>query len=310
MSVLIGKDTKVLVQGMGKTGRFHTDKAIAYGTNMVGAVHPSRAGQVEIFEGETDHSGMEGRADTYSVEVPIFRTVAEAVAETGADASVIYVPPPFAADAIMEAADAGVPLIVCVTEGIPIADMVKAKRYLEDKAVRLVGPNCPGVITPKECKIGIMPGYIHTPGRIGVVSRSGTLTYEAVHQLTINGLGQTTAIGIGGDPVNGTNFVDALTAFNDDPVTEGVLMIGEIGGTAEEDAAAWITANMTKPVAAFIAGTTAPAGKRMGHAGAIISGGKGTASAKIEALEAAGVVMAPTPTDMGSAMMEAMNRKK
>ena len=310
MSVLIGKDTKVLVQGMGKTGRFHTDKAIAYGTNMVGAVHPSRAGQIEIFEGETDHSGMEGRADTYSVEVPIFRTVAEAVAETGADASVIYVPPPFAADAIMEAADAGVPLIVCVTEGIPIADMVKAKRYLEDKAVRLVGPNCPGVITPKECKIGIMPGYIHTPGRIGVVSRSGTLTYEAVHQLTINGLGQTTAIGIGGDPVNGTNFVDALTAFNDDPVTEGVLMIGEIGGTAEEDAAAWITANMTKPVAAFIAGTTAPAGKRMGHAGAIISGGKGTASAKIEALEAAGVVMAPTPTDMGSAMMEAMNRKK
>jgi len=308
MSVLVGKDTKVLVQGMGKTGKFHTDKAIAYGTNMVGAVHPSRAGQVEIFEGETDHSGVEGRDDIYRVEVPIFRTVKEAVAATGADASVVYVPPPFAADAIMEAADAGVPLIICVTEGIPIADMVKAKRYLEDKGVRLVGPNCPGVITPKECKIGIMPGYIHTPGRIGVVSRSGTLTYEAVHQLTLNGLGQTTAIGIGGDPVNGTNFVDALTAFNDDAATEGVLMIGEIGGTAEEDAAAWITANMTKPVAAFIAGTTAPAGKRMGHAGAIISGGKGTAAAKIEALEGAGVVMAPTPTDMGTAMMEAMNR--
>lgn len=308
MSVLVGKDTKVLVQGMGKTGRFHTDKAIAYGTNMVGAVHPSRAGQVEVFEGETDQSGVQGRPDTYRVEVPIFRTVAEAVAATGADASVVYVPPPYAADAIMEAADAGVPLIVCVTEGIPIADMVRAKRYLEGKSVRLVGPNCPGVITPEECKIGIMPGYIHKPGRIGVVSRSGTLTYEAVHQLTLNGLGQTTAIGIGGDPVNGTNFVDALTAFNDDPATEGVLMIGEIGGTAEEDAAAWITANMTKPVAAFIAGTTAPAGKRMGHAGAIISGGKGTAAAKIEALEAAGVVMAPTPTDMGTAMMEAMNR--
>ncbi len=308
MSVLIGMDTKVLVQGMGKTGRFHTEKAIAYGTNMVAAVHPSRAGQTEVFEGEADHSGVPDRADTYRVEFPIFRTVAEAVAETGANASVVYVPPPFASDAIMEAADAGVPLIVCVTEGIPVADMVKAKRYLEDKDVRLVGPNCPGVITPKECKIGIMPGYIHTPGRIGVVSRSGTLTYEAVHQLTLNGLGQTTAIGIGGDPVNGTNFVDALTAFNDDPTTEGVLMIGEIGGTAEEDAAAWITANMTKPVASFIAGTTAPAGKRMGHAGAIISGGKGTAAAKIEALEAAGVVMAPTPTDMGSAMMEAMNK--
>ncbi len=310
MSVMIGKDTKVLVQGMGKTGRFHTDKAIAYGTNMVAAVHPSRAGQTEIFEGETDHSGVPDRSDSYRVEVPIFRTVAGAVAETGANASVVYVPPPFAADAIMEAADAGVPLIVCVTEGIPVADMVKAKRYLEGKDVRLVGPNCPGVITPKECKIGIMPGYIHTPGRIGVVSRSGTLTYEAVHQLTLNGLGQTTAIGIGGDPVNGTNFVDALTAFNDDPATEGVLMIGEIGGTAEEDAAAWITANMTKPVASFIAGTTAPAGKRMGHAGAIISGGKGTAAAKIEALEAAGVVMAPTPTDMGSAMLEAMSDER
>ena len=308
MSVLIGMDTKVLVQGLGKTGRFHTDKAIAYGTNMVAAVHPSRAGEIEVFEGETDRSGVPGRGATYSIALPIFRSVTEAVEETGANASVVYVPPAFAADAIMEAADAGVPLIVCVTEGIPVADMVKVKRYLEGKAVQLVGPNCPGVITPQECKIGIMPGYIHTPGRIGVVSRSGTLTYEAVYQLTLNGLGQTTAIGIGGDPVNGTNFVDALSLFNDDPATDGVLMIGEIGGTAEEDAAEWITANMSKPVAGFIAGTTAPPGKRMGHAGAIISGGKGTADAKITALEAAGVVVAPTPTDMGTAMQEAMEK--
>jgi succinyl-CoA synthetase alpha subunit len=308
MSVLVNKDTKVLVQGIGKTGAFHTDKAIAYGTNVVGTVHPSKAGQIAHFEGETDHSGVQGRSDRYSVDVPIFRTVREAVEATGANATVVYVPPPFAADAIMEAGEAGVPLIITITEGIPVADMVVAKRYLEDKDARLVGPNCPGVITPEECKIGIMPGYIHTPGKIGVVSRSGTLTYEAVHQLTLNGLGQTTAIGIGGDPVNGTNFVDALTAFNADPETEGVIMIGEIGGTAEEDAAEWIKANMTKPVAAFIAGTSAPAGKRMGHAGAIISGGKGTAAAKIEALEGAGVVMAPTPTDMGSAMLEALAR--
>lgn len=306
MSVLVDTNTKVLVQGLGKTGRFHTDKAIAYGTTMVGAVHPSRAGTSEVFTGNTDHSGVPNRAETYEVELPIFRTVAEAVTETGADATVVYVPPPFAADAIMEAADAGVPLIIAITEGIPVSDMVIAKRYLQDRNVRLVGPNCPGVITPRECKIGIMPGYIHTPGRIGVVSRSGTLTYEAVHQLTLNGLGQTTAIGIGGDPVNGTNFVDCLKLFNDDPATEGVIMIGEIGGTAEEEAAEWIMANMTKPVAGFIAGTSAPPGKRMGHAGAIISGGKGTAEAKIEALQAAGVNVAPTPTDMGSAMLEAM----
>ena len=308
MSVLIDRNTKVLVQGMGKTGRFHTDKAIAYGTQMVGAVHPSRAGQVEAFTGETDPSGVPNRPPTYDVEVPIFRSVAEAVAGTQATATVVYVPPPFAADAIMEAADAGVELIVAVTEGIPVSDMVLAKRYLEGKNVRLVGPNCPGVITPQQCKIGIMPGYIHTPGKIGVVSRSGTLTYEAVHQLTLNGLGQTTAIGIGGDPVNGTNFVDCLTMFNDDPETNGVLMIGEIGGNAEEEAAEWITANMTKPVAGFIAGTTAPPGKRMGHAGAIISGGMGTAEAKIAVLTEAGVVIAPTPTDMGSAMLEAMQR--
>jgi succinyl-CoA synthetase alpha subunit len=307
MSVLVNKDTRVLVQGLGKTGTFHTDKAIAYGTNVVGAVHPSKAGQTVHFEGETDHSGVQGRPNTYKVDVPIFGTVSEAIEATGANATVVYVPPPFAADAIMEAGEAGVPLIITVTEGIPVTDMVLAKRYLEDKDVRLVGPNCPGVITPQQCKIGIMPGYIHTPGRIGVVSRSGTLTYEAVHQLTLNGLGQTTAIGIGGDPVNGTSFVDALALFNDDPATEGVIMIGEIGGTAEEEAAAWIKANMTKPVAGFIAGTSAPPGKRMGHAGAIISGGQGTAEAKIEALEAAGVVMAPTPTDMGSAMLAALS---
>ncbi len=307
MSVLVDKDTRVIVQGMGNTGRFHTDTAIAYGTQMVGAVHPSKAGTTERFTGPTDHSGVPGRPDTYDVEVPIYRTVGEAVAATGATASVIYVPPPFAADAIAEAAAAGVSLVVCITEGIPVADMVVTKRILSDTATRLVGPNCPGVITPEECKIGIMPGYIHNPGRVGVVSRSGTLTYEAVHQLTRNGLGQTTAIGIGGDPVNGTNFIDCLDLFNQDPATHGAIMIGEIGGTAEEEAAAWIATNMTKPVAAFIAGTTAPAGKRMGHAGAIISGGKGTAADKIRALEGAGVLMAATPTDMGSAMLEAMN---
>ena len=307
MSVLIDKNTKVLIQGLGKTGRFHTDKAIAYGTQMVGAVHPSRAGSTEVFEGVTDHSGVEGRADSYRVEVPVFATVRDAIAATGADASVVYVPPPFAADAIMEAAESGVELVICITEGIPVADMIRAKRYLADKSTRLVGPNCPGVITPKECKIGIMPGYIHQPGRVGVVSRSGTLTYEAAHQLTQLGLGQTTAVGIGGDPVNGTNFVDVLRLFNDDPATEGVIMIGEIGGTAEEDAAEFVRTQMSKPVAGFIAGTTAPPGKRMGHAGAIVSGGKGTASAKIEAMQDAGIVVAPTPSDMGTAMLEALN---
>jgi succinyl-CoA synthetase alpha subunit len=306
MSILINADTKVLIQGLGRTGSFHTDKAIAYGTQMVAAVHPSKAGSIQNFKGETDHSGVPGRPDSYDVDVPIFRSVAEAMSETGATVSVVYVPPPFAADAIMEAAEAGIDLVVCITEGIPVADMVRAKRYLQDRQTRLVGPNCPGVITPGQCKIGIMPGYIHQPGRIGVVSRSGTLTYEAVYQLTTIGLGQTTAVGIGGDPVNGTNFVDVLGLFNEDPATEGVIMIGEIGGTAEEEAAAWISANMTKPVAGFIAGTTAPPGKRMGHAGAIISGGMGTADAKIAALEAAGVTIAPTPSDLGSAMVEAM----
>ncbi len=306
MSILIDKDTKVVVQGLGKTGQFHTDKAIAYGTQMVGAVHPSKAGTVHSFAGETDHSGVPGRPDTYSVDVPIYATVSEAKEATGANASVVYVPPPFAADAIMEAAEADLDLVICITEGIPVADMVKAKRYLADKRTRLVGPNCPGVITPQECKIGIMPGYIHQKGRIGVVSRSGTLTYEAVHQLTRLGLGQTTAVGIGGDPVNGTNFVDVLRLFNDDPATEGVIMIGEIGGTAEEEAAEYVRSEMRKPVAGFIAGTTAPPGKRMGHAGAIVSGGKGTAAAKIAAMNAAGITVAPTPTDMGAAMVEAL----
>ncbi|MDF1596855.1 MAG: succinate--CoA ligase subunit alpha [Acidimicrobiia bacterium] len=306
MSILINKDTKVIVQGLGNTGQFHTDKAIAYGTQMVGAVHPSKAGTTHVFEGETDHSGVQGRPDSYRVEVPLFSSVRQAVEETGADASVVYVPPPFAADAIMEAAESGIKVIVAVTEGVPIADMVRAKRYLADKDTRLVGPNCPGVITPGEIKIGIMPGYIHQPGKIGVISRSGTLTYEAVYQLTRLGLGQTTAVGIGGDPVNGTNFLDMLKQFNADPDTEGVVMIGEIGGTAEEEAAEWIKDNMTKPVAGFIAGTTAPAGKRMGHAGAIISGGKGTAAAKIAALHAAGIEVAETPTDMGTAMVRAM----
>jgi succinyl-CoA synthetase alpha subunit len=311
MSILVGTGTRLLVQGLGKTGRFHAERSLAYGTNVVGAVHPSRAGQSETFEGPTDQSGLPGRHDSYRVEIPIFRSVEEAVAATSADATVVFVPPPAAADAIMEAAAAGLPLIVAITEGVPVADMVKAKRFLADqcdsgKSVRLVGPNCPGVITPQECRIGIMPGYIHQPGRIGVVSRSGTLTYEAVYQLTRLGLGQTTAVGIGGDPVNGTNFVDVLKMFNDDPATEGVVMIGEIGGTAEEEAAAFVADHMRKPVAGFIAGTSAPAGKRMGHAGAIISGGRGTAAAKIEAMREAGIVLAPTPTDMGNAMVEAL----
>ena len=308
MSVLVDASTKLLVQGLGGAGKFHVDRSIAYGTQVVAATHPKRAGEVELFEGEVDTSGVAGRTDRYRVEVPIFATVRDAVAATGANASVVFVPPPFAADAIMEAAEAGLDLVVVITEGIPIQDMVKVKRYLEGRPTRLVGPNCPGVITPHACRIGIMPGYIHAAGRVGVVSRSGTLTYEAVKQLTDNGLGQTTAVGIGGDPVNGTNFVDVLRMFQDDPATEAIIMIGEIGGTAEEEAAAFIREQVTKPVAAFIAGTTAPPGKRMGHAGAIISGGAGTAAEKIAALEAADVVVAVTPSDMGDAVREAMRR--
>jgi succinyl-CoA synthetase alpha subunit len=286
MSILINKDTRVICQGItGATGAFHTRAAVEYGTRMVGGVTPGKGGQ--MFEG-----------------LPIFDTVAQAVEATGADASVVYVPPPFAADAIMEAADAGVRLVIAITEGIPVMDMIRAKRYLEGRQTRLIGPNCPGVITPGECKIGIMPGHIHKPGRVGVVSRSGTLTYEAVGQLSALGIGQSTCVGIGGDPVNGTNFIDVLTLFNEDPDTDAVIMIGEIGGSAEEEAAAWIKANMTKPVAGFIAGQTAPPGRRMGHAGAIVSGGKGTAAGKIAAMEDAGLMVAPTPADMATTLVK------
>ncbi len=290
MSILVDKNTRLLVQGItGKTGLFHAEKSLEYGTQVVAGVTPGKGGTKVLGD-----------------RVPVFDTVAEAVRHTGANASVIFVPPPFAADAIMEAADAEIPLIVAVTEGIPVADMIRVKRYLEGRPSRLVGPNCPGVITPDQCRIGIMPGYIHKPGRIGVVSRSGTLTYEAVFQLSELGLGQTTAVGIGGDPVNGTDFVDVLRMFNEDPATEGIVMIGEIGGSAEEAGAAYIEAEVDKPVVGFIAGTTAPPGKRMGHAGAIISGGKGTAEAKLEALRAAGVHIADTPSDIGETMARAL----
>jgi len=291
MSVLVGKKTRVLTQGItGATGQLHTRLCREYGTQMVAGVTPGRGG--------TDFEG-----------IPIFDTVSAAVQATGADASVIYVPPGGAGDAIMEAADAGIPLVVCITEGVPVLDMVRVKRFLEGRPTRLIGPNCPGVITPGECKIGIMPGYIHKPGRIGVVSRSGTLTYEAVFQLTNLGIGQSTCIGIGGDPIIGTGFVDALRLFQDDPNTDGVIMIGEIGGNAEEDAAAFIKANMTKPVVGFIAGQTAPKGKRMGHAGAIIAGGKGTAGEKIAAFRAAGVTVSPTPAELGVTMQRVLREK-
>jgi succinyl-CoA synthetase alpha subunit len=288
MSILVDKTTKVITQGItGATGQFHTRACREYGTHMVAGVTPGKGG--------TDFEG-----------IPIFDTVSRAVAETAATASVIYVPPAFAADAIMEAADAGLPVVVCITEGIPVLDMVRVKRYLDGRPTRLIGPNCPGIITPGECKIGIMPGYIHKPGSIGVVSRSGTLTYEAVHQLTQLGLGQSTCIGIGGDPIIGTGFIDVLQLFEADPATTGVILIGEIGGAAEEQAAEFVRERMSKPVVAFVAGQTAPPGKRMGHAGAIIAGGRGTAAHKIKAFERAGVRVAKSPAELGRTMAAAL----
>ncbi|ALC81043.1 MULTISPECIES: succinate--CoA ligase subunit alpha [Bacillus] len=288
MSVFVNKDTKVIVQGItGSTALFHTKQMLDYGTKIVAGVTPGKGGTM-----------VEG--------VPVFHTVEEAVKNTGANASVIYVPAPFAADAILEAVDAELDIVICITEHIPVLDMVKVKRYMEGKKTRLIGPNCPGVITPEECKIGIMPGYIHKKGHVGVVSRSGTLTYEAVHQLSEAGVGQSTAVGIGGDPVNGTNFIDVLNEFNNDPETHAVIMIGEIGGTAEEEAAEWVKAHMTKPVVGFIGGQTAPPGKRMGHAGAIISGGKGTAEEKMKTMKACGIEVAETPSVMGETLIKVL----
>ncbi len=290
MSILVNKDSKILVQGItGQEGMFHTRQCVAYGTQVVAGVTPGKGGQE-----------MDG--------IPVFNTVEDAVLTTGANVSLIFVPPPFAADAIMEAADAGVDLVVCITEGIPTIDMVKVKAFLEETDTRLIGPNCPGIITPDEAKVGIMPGFIHLKGKVGLISRSGTLTYEAVKQLTERGLGQSTCIGIGGDPIIGSQFIDLLALFQDDPDTEAVVMIGEIGGTAEEEAAEFVSNYMTKPVVGFIAGQTAPPGRRMGHAGAIIAGGKGTAAEKMAALSAAGIEVVKSPADIGEAVVRVLNR--
>lgn len=291
MSILVDKNTRLLVQGItGKSGASHAKSCMEYGTNVVAGVTPTRGG--EVFENK----------------VPVFDTVMEARAETGCNATMIFVPPAGAADSILEAVDAGIELVICITEGIPVIDMMRVKAAMAKSSSRLIGPNCPGIITPGECKIGIMPGYIHKPGKVGVVSRSGTLTYEAVWQLSSRGHGQSTCVGIGGDPINGTSHLDVVKMFNDDPDTEAFIMIGEIGGTAEEEAAEWIAKNCKKPVAAFIAGATAPPGRRMGHAGAIVSGGKGTAQGKIEAIQAAGIEIAATPADMADALLRRMAR--
>ena len=292
MSIYVNESSKIIVQGItGSAGKFHTQKMLEYGTKIVAGVSPGRGG--EKVQG-----------------IPVFNTVEEAVRKTQANVSVIYIPAPYASDGILEAANSNIPLVICITEHIPVKDMIRVREYLKDKPTTLIGPNCPGVITPDECKVGIMPGYIHKKGKIGVVSRSGTLTYEAVHQLSQVGLGQSTAVGIGGDPVNGTSFVDVLKLFNEDPETHGVVIIGEIGGNEEEEAAKWINENMRKPVVGFISGVTAPAGKRMGHAGAIISGGKGTASEKIRVMAECGITMATTPSTIGETMRKQMEEQK
>ena len=292
MSILVNSNSKIIVQGFtGSEGTFHAGQMIEYGTKVVGGVTPGKGGQTHL-------------------DRPVFNTVSDAVEQTGADVSVIFVPPPFAADAIMEAADGGVKLIICITEGIPTRDMIYAKKYIDDRGVRMVGPNCPGVITPGECKVGIMPAFIHRPGSIGIVSRSGTLTYEAVDQVTKQGLGQSTCVGIGGDPIIGSTHLDIVKLFNEDPATEGIIMIGEIGGSNEEIAAEWLRDHATKPVVGFIAGQTAPPGRRMGHAGAIISGGKGTAKEKMRVMEACGINVVESPADIGSAMARILESKK